>query len=142
MSYPTPHTAEEADARELTRNSVRLLVSLLVLGAVVIPLIVQLPVGDTTQIGLLAWLMVLLAFYWLSAGQGYRPLLLIQLLLFSSAAFLLTTKAGLVLIGIHRLSILRRTARVIIIAGALCAVINLVAMLMASIRRRRASPSA
>jgi hypothetical protein len=139
MSHPVPHTAEEADARELTRNSVRLLVSLLVLGAVVIPLIIQLPVGDTTQTGLLAWLMVLLAFYWLSAGLGYRPLLLIQLLLFSAAAFLLTTKAGLVLVGIHRLSILRRTARGIIIAGALCAVINLVAMLVASIRRRRAA---
>jgi hypothetical protein len=137
MTIPTPHTAEEADPVELWRASLRLLFSLVVLAGAVLPLILELPVGQTTRTGLLAWLLVAMAFYWLWAGLGYRPLLLIQLLLFSSAAFLLTTKAGLVLIGINRLSVLRRSARNLIIVGALCAVINLVAMLVALVKRRR-----
>jgi hypothetical protein len=137
MTIPTPHTAEEADPAELWRASLRLLFSLLILAGAVVPLILELPVGQTTRTGLLAWLLVAMAFYWLWLGLGYRPLLLIQVLLFSSAAFLLTTKAGLVLIGINRLSVLRRTARGLIIVGALCAVINLVAMLMALVKRRR-----
>ena len=137
MTNPTPHTAEEADPSELRRASLRLLFWLLVLAGAVVPLILELPVGQTTRTGLLAWLLVAMAFYWLWAGLGYRPLLLIQLLLFSSAAFLLTTKAGLVLIGINRLSVLRRSARALIIVGALCAVINLVAMLVALVKRRR-----
>lgn len=137
MTYPIPPTAEEADPHELWRASLRLLFWLLVLAGAVVPLILELPVGQTTRTGLLAWLLVALAFYWLYAGLGYRPLLLIQMLLFSSAAFLLTTKAGLVLVGINRLSVLRRTARALIIFGALCAVINLVAMLVALIKRRR-----
>jgi len=137
MTNPTPHTAEEADPGELWRASLRLLLWLIVLAGAVVPLVLELPVGQTTQTGLLAWLLVALAFYWLYAGLGYRPLLLVQMLLFSSAAFLLTTKAGLVLIGIHRLSVLRRSARGLIIAGALCAVINLVAMLVALVKRRR-----
>jgi hypothetical protein len=136
MTIPTPHTAEEADPAELWRASLRLLFSLLILAGAVVPLILELPVGQTTRTGLLAWLLVAMAFYWLWLGLGYRPLLLIQSLLFSSAAFLLTTKAGLVLIGINRLSVLRRTARGLIIVGALCAVINLVAMLMALVKRR------
>jgi len=133
----TPHTAEDADPRELWLASLRLLFWLLVLVGAVVPLLLELPVGQTTRTGLLAWLLVGLALYWLYAGLGYRPLLLIQMLLFSSAAFLLTTKAGLVLIGIDRLSVLRRTARGLIIAGAICAGINLVAMLVALVRRRR-----
>jgi hypothetical protein len=137
MTPPLPHTAEEADPHELWRAALRLLFWLLVLAGAVVPLVLELPVGQTTQTGLLAWLLVALAFYWLYAGLGFRPLLLIQMLLFSSAAFLLTTKAGLVLIGINRLSVLRRSARALIIAGAICAVINLVAMLMASIKKRR-----
>lgn len=136
MMSPTPHTAEEADAKELKQSILRLLFWLLVLGIIVAPLILDLPVGQTTRTGLLAWLLVALALYWLSAGLGYRPLLLIQMLLFSAAAFLLTTKAGLVLIGIHRLSVLRRTARVLIIVGAVLAVINLVAMLAALVKKK------
>ncbi len=136
MTSPTPHTAEEADAKELKQSILRLLFWLLVLGIIVAPLILDLPVGQTTRTGLLAWLLVALALYWLSAGLGYRPLLLIQMLLFSAAAFLLTTKAGLVLIGIHRLSVLRRTARVLIIVGAVLAVINLVAMLAALVKKK------
>ncbi len=142
MAIPTPHSAEEADASELKRASLRLLFWLLVLGLIVTPLIINLPVGQTTRTGLLAWLLVGLALYWLSAGLGYRPLLLIQMLLFSAAAFLLTTKAGLVLVGIHRLSVLRRTARVLIIVGAISAVINLVAMLAALAKKKRPGAAA
>lgn len=137
---PTPHTAEEADRRELWLASLRLLFWLLVLAGAVVPLLLELPVGQTTRTGLFAWLLVAMAFYWLYAGLGYRPLLLIQMLLFSLAAFLLTTKAGLVLIGINRLSVLRRTAMGLIIAGALCAVFNLGAMLVALVRRRKVAP--
>lgn len=134
---PAPHTAEEADQRELWLASLRLLFWLLVLAGAVVPLLLELPVGQTTRTGLFAWLLVAMAFYWLYAGLGYRPLLLIQMLLFSSAAFLLTTKAGLVLIGINRLSVLRRTAKGLIIVGALCAVFNLGAMLVTLVRRRK-----
>lgn len=137
MPSPDPHSAEEATFGELWRASARLVLWLLALALAVVPLIRDLPLGSTTRTGLLAWLLVGIAFYWLYAGMGYRPLLLLQLLLFSSAAFLLTTKAGLVLIGINRLSILRRTARDLIIGGAAIAVINLVGMLVALVRRRR-----
>lgn len=80
--------------------------------------------------------------YWLYAGLGYRPLLLIQLLVFSVAATFLTTKVVLVLVGINRLSILRRTARDLILVGAGLAAINLGAMLFALLRRRGARPDA
>jgi hypothetical protein len=137
MVSPVPHTAEDADAKELKQFSLRLLFWLLLLGVIVAPLIIDLPLGSTTRTGLLAWLLVALAFYWLAAGLGFRPLLLIQMLLFSAAAFLLTTKAGLVLIGVHRLSVLRRTARDLIIIGACLSMINLVAMLVALARKKR-----
>jgi hypothetical protein len=94
-----------------------------------------LPLGQTTRTGLLAWLMVAIALYWAFTGLGYRPLLLIQMLVFSVAATLLTTRAALVLVGINRLSILRRTARVLILVGAALAVINLGSMLIGLIQR-------
>jgi len=137
MEHEPLHTAEISDAKELKQSSLRLLFWLLVLGVIVAPLIIDLPVGQTTRTGLLAWLLVGLAFYWLWAGLGYQPLLLIQMFLFSAAAVLLTTKAGLVLVGIHRLSILRRSALDLIILGAACAVINLVAMLVALSKRKK-----
>jgi len=108
---------------------------LVVLALVIVPLLRSLPLGQTTRTGLLAWLMVAIALYWAFAGLGYRPLLLIQMLVFSVAAMLLTTKAALVLVGIHRLSILRRTARDLILVGAALAVINLGSMLIGLIRR-------
>jgi len=85
----------------------------------------------------LAWLLVAMGLYWLYAGLGYQSLLLIQLLLFSSAAVLLTTKAMLVLVGINALSILRRTARDFILIGATLAAVNLGSMLVALWRHRR-----
>ena len=132
------HTAAEADSRTLLRDSLRLLFMFLALALLVVPVIRELPLGQTTRTGLLAWLLVGLALYWLYRGLGYQPLLILQLIVFSLAATLLTTKAGLVLVGIDRLSILRRTARVLIMVGAGIGAVNLVAMLVALIRRRKA----
>ena len=106
------------------------------LALLVVPLLRELPFGRTTRTGLLAWLLVVLAFYWLYAGLGYRPLLMLQLILFSISATLLTTKAMLVLVGIDRLSILRRSARSLILVGATLAALNLGFMLLALFRRR------
>jgi hypothetical protein len=116
--------------------SLRLAAMLTLLALLVVPLLRELPFGRTTRTGLLAWLLVLLAFYWLYAGLGYRPLLLLQLILFSISATLLTTKAMLVLVGIDRLSILRRSARSLILVGATLAALNLGFMLLALFRRR------
>lgn len=137
---------EEASRHEIFWASVRLLVMLLILALVLVPLLRGLPLGQTTRTGLLAWLLVLIVLYWMYAGLGYRSLLLLQLLLFSTAATFLTTKAMLVLVGIKRLSILRRTARDLIIAGAALAAINLIAMVIAMLKQsdggRSAGPSA
>jgi hypothetical protein len=109
----------------------------LALALLVVPLVRQLPLGETSRTGLFAWLLVVLAVYWLYAGLGYQALLLVQLAIFSAAAVLLTTKVALVIVGIDRLTILRLTARWLIIAGAVLAAINLGSMLLALTRRRR-----
>ena len=123
------------------RASLWLFVMLLLLAFVVVPLVRDLPFGTTTRTGLLAWLLVLLALYWLYAGMGFQPLLLLQLVIFSAAAVLLTTKAALVLVGIERLSILRRTAKALIMIGADFAGLNVVALLVMPRLRRQAKPS-
>jgi hypothetical protein len=138
MAGPAPHTAEEATSGELWRASGRLLVMLLVLVALVVPLIRELPLGPTTRTGMLAWLLVGLALYWMYAGLGYRAVLMIQLFIFSAAAVLLSTKVALVLLGIRRLSVLRRSATVLIVLGTVLAVVNLGSMLVTIYRRRRA----
>lgn len=135
MDTPPIHTAEEATAPELGRAILRLAAMLVVLALVLVPLLRSLPLGQTTRTGLLAWLMVGIALYWAYAGMGYRALLILQMLVFSAAATLLTTKAALVLVGINRLSILRRTARDLILLGGLLAVINLGSMLIGLVRR-------
>ena len=111
------------------RDSLWLCVMLLLLAFVVVPLLRDLPFGATTRTGILAWLLVLLALYWLYASLGFQPLLLLQLVIFSAAAVLLTTKAVLVLVGIDTLGVLRRTARVLILIGAALAGMNLLALL-------------
>ena len=63
--------------------------------------------------------------------MGYRPLLLVQLLLFSTAAALLSVKLLLVAVTIDSLTILRWMARYLIMAGAVCAGANLTGMLLA-----------
>jgi hypothetical protein len=65
------------------------------------------------------------------AGMGYRPLLLVQLLLFSAAAALLSVKLLLVAVTIDNLTVLRWLARYLIMAGAVCAGANLTGMLVA-----------
>jgi len=131
------HTAQEATPRQLLWDSLWLALMFALLALLVVPVIRELPLGQTTRTGILAWLLVVLSFFWLYRGMGFQPLLMVQLLVFSVAAVLLTTKAGLVLIGVDRLSILRRTARLLIQAGAALAVINLVMMLVQLIRRIR-----
>jgi hypothetical protein len=132
------HTAVEATPRQLLWDSVRLGLMFLVLALLVVPLIREIPAGQTTRTGLLAWLLVFLSFYWLFRGLGFQPLLILQLFVFSVAAVLLTTKAGLVLLGVERLGILRRTARLLIQVGAGIGALNLVLMLAALVKKKRA----
>ncbi|HEY3011714.1 MAG TPA: hypothetical protein VGJ36_03120 [Gemmatimonadales bacterium] len=111
------------------------------LGLLVVPLLRELPLGQSTRIGLLAWMLVALALYWLYAGMGYRPLLLIQLLLFSAAASLLTAKLLLVAIDVRQLAVLRYVARGMILIGAGIAGANLGGMLLMLWRRSRQNAS-
>lgn len=137
---PALHTAEDASPRELWGASWRLLLTLAALGLIVVPLIGEVPLGQSTRTALLAWLLVGLALYWLYAGMGYRPLLLLQLMLFSTAAALLSTKLLLVVIDINRVTVLRYIARGLILVGAGCAFANLGAMLITLWRRSRDDP--
>ena len=137
MAGTVAHTAEEATVRELRRAALRLLFMLAALALVVIPLLRELPLGSSSQTGLLAWLLVVLGFYWLYAGLGYRPLLLAQLLCFSAAATLLSTKVLLVIVDVHRLTILRHIATGLIVVGAAGAAANLGGMLLSLYRRTR-----
>jgi hypothetical protein len=135
---PSLHTAEDASPTELRRASLRLLLTLAALGLLVVPLIREFPLGgQSTRTALLAWLLVGLAMYWLYAGMGYRPLLLLQLMFFSTAAALLSTKLLLVAVDINRLAVLRYVARGLILVGAGCAIANLGAMLITLWRRSR-----
>jgi hypothetical protein len=137
---PTLPTAEDASPRELWRASWKLLLMLAALGLLVIPLLRELPLGQGIPIGLFAWMLVALALYWLYAGMGYRPLLLLQLLLFSGAATLLTAKVVLGVIAEGKLGLLRAAARGMILVGAGLAGANLVAMLLMLWRRSRGNP--
>jgi len=129
---PAEHTAEDATPGELRRSVLVLLLMLAALGLLVAPLLSDLPLlGKSTRTAIFAWLLVGLALYWMYAGMGYRPLLLVQLLLFSTAAALLSVKLLLVAVTIDSLTVLRWMARYLIIAGAVCAGANLTGMLLA-----------
>ncbi len=132
-----PAPTERDHAAALWGASLRLVLWLTALYALVVPLIRELPLGQTTRTSLLAWTLVAVAFYWLYAGLGVRPLLLLQLFLFSTAAALLAGKLLLVGIGVHRLGLLRRVARVLIMLGAASAIVNLILMLVAVVQRTR-----
>jgi hypothetical protein len=134
---PALHTAEDASLPELWRASWKLLLTLAALGLLVVPIIRELPVGQSSRTALLAWLLVGLAMYWLYAGMGYRPLLLLQLMLFSGAAALLSAKLLLVAIDVRSMAVLRHVARGLILVGAGCAIANLGAMLILLWRRSR-----
>ena len=130
MSGGIHHSAEDATPRELRRASALLLVMLLVLALLVVPLIRDLPLGMSTRVGMLAWLLVY-------EGMGYRPLLLLQLVIFSTAATLLSAKLLLVIVDVNRVNILRIAARWLIMLGAACAGANLLGMLFRLIRHPR-----
>jgi len=134
---PTLPTAEDASPRELWRASWKLLLMLAALGLLVVPLIRELPPSRGIPIGIFAWLLVALALYWLYAGMGYRPLLLLQLLLFSGAATLLTARLVFGVIAEGKLGLFRAAARGMILVGAGLAGTNLVAMLLLLWRRSR-----
>ena len=134
---PTLPTAEDASPRELWRASWKLLLMLAALALLVVPLIRELPPSRGIPTGLFAWLLVALALYWLYAGMGYRPLLLLQLLLFSGAATLLTARLVLGVIAEGKLGLFRAAARGMIMVGAGLAGTNLVAMLLLLWRRSR-----
>jgi hypothetical protein len=136
MTQP-PNPEDRQSASALWAASLRLVLWLAALYMLVVPLIRELPLGQTTRTSLLAWLLVAVAFYWLYAGLGVRPLLLLQLFLFSAAAALLAAKLFLVGIGVLRLSLLRRVARVLIMAGAATAIVNLIMMLVGIVQRSR-----
>jgi hypothetical protein len=138
---PAEHTAEDATPRELRRSVLILLLMLAALALLVTPLLRDLPLlGKSTRTAILAWLLVGLALYWMYAGMGYRPLLLVQLLLFSAAAALLSVKLLLVVVSIESLTILRWLARWLIMAGAVVAGANLTGMLVA-LTLKRTGPS-
>ncbi|MEO7474450.1 MAG: hypothetical protein ABIY46_03865, partial [Gemmatimonadales bacterium] len=101
------------------------------------PILRELPLGQSSRTGLLAWLLVALALYWMSEGMGYRPLLLLQLLAFSTAATLLSAKVLLVIVDVNRVNFLRWSARWLIALGAAFAVANLVGMLVRLYHQRR-----
>jgi hypothetical protein len=138
---PAEHTAEDATPGELRRSVLILLLMLAALALLVTPLLRDLPLlGKSTRTAILAWLLVGLALYWMYAGMGYRPLLLVQLLLFSAAAALLSVKLLLVVVSIESLTILRWFARWLIMAGAVVAGANLTGMLVA-LTLKRTGPS-
>lgn len=135
MFDPSDHTAEDASPGELRRASIRLslwLLALLVVG----PAVRALPLGQTTRTGLLAWLLLAVALYWLYRGLGYRPWLLMQVAVFSTAVTLLMLKVLLVSMGIREFDILRAAGKGLIIAGGVMAGANLGMMLVASVLRR------
>ena len=134
---PNLHTAEDASPRELWRASWKLLLMLVALALLVVPLLRELPLGHGSRTGLLAWMLVALALYWLYAGMGYRPLLLLQLLLFSGAAAFLTARILLGVMDVSELGLLRAVARGMILIGAGLAGANLLAMLLLLWRRWR-----
>jgi hypothetical protein len=134
---PTLPTAEDASPRELWRASWKLLLMLGALALLVVPLLRELPVGHSARNTLLAWMLVALALYWLYAGMGYRPLLLLQLLLFSGAAAFLTARVLLGVIDVGHVGVLRAIARGMILVGAGLAGANLFAMLLMLWRRSR-----
>jgi len=105
------------------------------LALLIVPVLRDLPLGQSTRTGLLAWLLVALSLYWLYRGMGYQPLLLLQLVIFSGAAALLSLKVLLVIVDVHSLSVLRRVARALIVVGATFAGLNLGAMLVTLGRR-------
>ncbi len=132
---PDSGTSSDTGGRA-QHTAVKLLLWLAAVALLVLPLIRGLPLGDTTRAGLLTFLLLCLALYWLFTDMGYRPLLLFQLVFFSTALVFLSAKVFLVGIGVTSLSILRRTAIWLDILGAACAGINVILLLIDLVRHR------
>lgn len=135
MREPADHTAEDASRAELRWATLKLgfwLAALLVLG----PAIRALPLGQTTRTGILAWLLLVFAMYWLYAGLGYRPLLLLQLLVYSSAVTLLMLKVLIVALGSNQFDFLRMAGKGLIVVGTAFAAANLSMMFLSSVLGR------
>jgi hypothetical protein len=115
-----------------------LLATFALLALLVVPLIRALPLGPSPRFAILAWLLVMLAVYWLYAGMGYWPLLIFQLLSFSCAAALLTAKVGLLVLDVHGIAVLRHTAKLLLLIGASCAVANFGGTVWGLLRWKRA----
>lgn len=137
---PDASTSSQVGGR-VQRTALRLLLWLVAVALLILPLVRGLPLGDTTRAGLLTFLLLCVALYWLFTDMGYRPLLLFQLVFFSTALVLLSTKAFLVGIGVTSLSILRRTAIWLDILGAACAGVNVVMLLIDLVRQRTRPPT-
>jgi hypothetical protein len=105
------------------------------LALLVVPLVHRLPLGPSPRHAILAWLLVGLALYWFYAGMGFWPLLMIQVMIFSVAAALLTIKVVLVIADVERLPVLRHTARLLLLVGSGFATANLLGMLWGLFRR-------
>jgi predicted RND superfamily exporter protein len=135
VSGPARNTAESATPQELKAASLRLA---LWLGALVVigPAIRALPLGQTTRTVILAWILMAAALYWLYGGLGFRPLLLLQIVIFSTAVTLLSIKVLLVGLDVKQFDFLREAGRTLLIVGGACAGANLGMMLVASLRRR------
>lgn len=139
MTLPTSPTDDPAPLTP-GQACLRLLLSLLVFGLVVVPVVNSLPLGPTARFGILAWLMVGVALYWMLADLGAYSLLKIQLLLFSLAASALSAKALLVWIGIRALGILRDSAIGLLVLGGVCATANLLYLVFGLLSRRPKVP--
>jgi hypothetical protein len=135
MREPADHTAEDASRAELQRATLKLgfwLAALLVIG----PVIRALPLGQTTRTGILAWVLLILALYWLYAGLGYRPLLLLQVLVYSAAVTLLMLKVLAVALGSNEFDFLRLLGKGLIVVGTAFAAGNLSMMFLSSVLGR------
>jgi hypothetical protein len=125
--------------RKVQQTGLRLLIWLVVMGLLVVPLLKDFPLGDTSRAGILALILVGVAIYWLFTDMGYRPLLLFQVFFFSAAVACLSAKVLLVSLGVNRLTILRRLAIWLILFGALCAGGNVAITFLDLLRGGRAS---
>jgi hypothetical protein len=144
VTAPDPPSVDPAlpSPRERRIACLRLLVSLLAFAFLVVPFVNSLALGPTARFGILAWLMVGLALYWLLADLGTPSLLKLQLLLFTLAASAFSAKVTLVWIGIRRMGILRDSAIGLLVVGAVCATANLLYVLFGLLPRRPKAPPA
>lgn len=130
-------TSDEEAARSELKRSIWLLIMIVVVTLLVTLLLGTLPLKPGPRTSIPAWLLVLLALYCLYAGMGYWPLLMLQLVAFSCAATLLTGRAALVILSVHRLAFLRQSAGFLILIGAGCALVNLGLTIVSLVHQRR-----